>query len=79
LAYQAFTVFGQPFQTVLLAQQFSVTLCRLVIAPASKTEIWIAPGLRHGRLQCHNPLMAFVYQLIYLNFGTLQNKFCRDS
>jgi hypothetical protein len=40
------------------------TLCRLVIASASKTEIWINPGLRHGCLQCHNPFNTFVYQLI---------------
>ena len=37
LAYRAFTVFGQTFQTVLLAQQF-LTLCRLMVASASQTD-----------------------------------------
>ena len=36
-----------------------------MVDPASKTEIWIAPALRLGCLQCHNPLITFVYQLIY--------------
>ena len=37
LAYRTFTVFGQTFQTVPLAQQF-LTLCRLMVASASQTD-----------------------------------------
>ena len=40
------------------------TLCKLVVALASTTDIWINPKLRTGCLLCHNPLLLFVYQLI---------------
>jgi hypothetical protein len=47
LAYQAFTVFGQPFQTVLLAPEISY-LTQAGDSTCSNTQSWINPGLSTG-------------------------------
>ena len=53
-----------------------LTLCRLLVAPAAKCGTPTSRDLTQGCLQCHNPLITFVYQLIcpVINYQTKANK-----
>ena len=74
MAYQAFTVYGRPFQIVLLAPEFSYltqtggSVCSNPAPVYKKLELdWL--------IVCHNPLLTFVYQLIQpVNYQMEVNK-----
>ena len=62
MAYLAITVYGQSFQTVLLASELFY-LTQAMVELASSHPILIQNWV--GWLTvCHNPLLTFVYQLI---------------
>jgi hypothetical protein len=76
LAYPAFTVYGGPFQNLLLASEISY-LVQTLVELAVSTEYWSEVSVitdfldssraPHWLITCHNPLFIFAYQLIHLN------------
>ena len=46
-----------------------LTLCRLMVASASNTEILDKSRTSYWLFICHNPLITFVYQLIHLQIA----------
>ena len=63
MAYQAITVYGPSFQTVLLASQIS-DLIRIGGSTRFQYEILDKSRASYWLFMCHNPLITFVYQLI---------------